>query len=116
MKTKDTFTNISPFINEKAISGTIGTVKTTRKMRSGDLFLEVSSSNQVTILAKLQKLAHLDVTVSPHGSLHFSRWVISPADLLNVSSEEILENLQDQKVCGVRRITIRRCLILSISS
>ncbi|GFQ95237.1 uncharacterized protein TNCT_443551 [Trichonephila clavata] len=77
-------------------------------MRSGDLFLEVSSSNQATILAKLQKLVHLDVNVSPHGSLNFSRGVISPADLLNVSSEEILENLQDQKVCGVRRITIRR--------
>ncbi|GFR29982.1 uncharacterized protein TNCT_601281 [Trichonephila clavata] len=92
----------------KAISGTVGTVKTIRKMRSGDLFLEVSSSNQATILAKLQKLAHLDVTVSPHGSLKFSRGVISPADLLNVSSEEILENLQDRKVCGVRRITIRR--------
>ncbi|GFR15945.1 putative RNA-directed DNA polymerase from transposon X-element [Trichonephila clavata] len=77
-------------------------------MRSGDLFLEVSSSNQATILAKLQKLAQLDVTVSPHGSLNFSLGVISPADFLNLSSEEILENLQDQKVCGVRRITIHR--------
>ncbi|GFQ92464.1 HTH_48 domain-containing protein [Trichonephila clavata] len=70
-----------------AISGTIGTVKTIRKMRSGNLFLEVSSSNQATILAKLQNLAHLDVTVSPHGSLNFSFGVISPADFLNVSSE-----------------------------
>ncbi|GFQ97618.1 hypothetical protein TNCT_101361 [Trichonephila clavata] len=77
-------------------------------MLSGDLFLEVSSSNQATILAKLQKLAHLDVTVSPHGSLNLSRGVISPADFLNMSFEEILENLRDQKVCGARRITIRR--------
>ncbi|GFQ98652.1 HTH_48 domain-containing protein [Trichonephila clavata] len=82
-----TFTNVSPFLIEKAISGTIGTVKTIRKMRSGNLFLEVSSSNQATILAKLQNLAHLDVTVSPHGSLNFSFGVISPADFLNGSSE-----------------------------
>ncbi|GFS93549.1 hypothetical protein TNCV_87211 [Trichonephila clavipes] len=27
---------------------------------------------------------------------------------LNVSNEEILENMRDQKVCAVRRITIRK--------
>ncbi|GFW06934.1 uncharacterized protein TNCV_1539131 [Trichonephila clavipes] len=78
-------------------------------MRSGDLFLEVSSSNQATALIKLQKLAHLDVTtVAPHSTLNFSRGVISPADFLNVSTEEIKENMKAQKVCDVRRITIRR--------
>ncbi|GFT64944.1 uncharacterized protein TNCV_3947121 [Trichonephila clavipes] len=77
-------------------------------MRSGDLFLEVSSSNQATALMKLQKLAHLDITVAPHSTLNFSRGVISPADFLNVSTEEIKENMKAQKVCDVRRITIRR--------
>ncbi|GFT51135.1 uncharacterized protein TNCV_4817351 [Trichonephila clavipes] len=77
-------------------------------MRSGDLFLEVSSSNQATALIKLQKLAHLDLTVAPHSTLNFSRGVISPADFLNVSTEEIKENMKAQKVCDVRRITIRR--------
>ncbi|GFY32001.1 uncharacterized protein TNCV_2621381 [Trichonephila clavipes] len=77
-------------------------------MRSGDLFLEVSSSNQATAFIKLQKLAHLDLTVAPHSTLNFSRGVISPADFLNVSTEEIKENMKAQKVCDVRRITIRR--------
>ncbi|GFU46496.1 uncharacterized protein TNCV_413841 [Trichonephila clavipes] len=77
-------------------------------MRSGDLFLEVSSSNQATALIKLRKLAHLDLTVAPHSTLNFSRGVISPADFLNVSTEEIKENMKAQKVCDVRRITIRR--------
>ncbi|GFT76628.1 uncharacterized protein TNCV_3646411 [Trichonephila clavipes] len=57
---------------------------------------------------KLRKLAHLDVTVAPHSTLNFSRGVISPADFLNVSTEEIKENMQAQNVCDVRRITIRR--------
>ncbi|GFV61036.1 putative RNA-directed DNA polymerase from transposon X-element [Trichonephila clavipes] len=48
-----------------------------------------------------------DITVVPHNSFHFSRRLISAADLLNVSTEEILENMLDQKVCGVRRNTIR---------
>ncbi|GFT80756.1 uncharacterized protein TNCV_4008741 [Trichonephila clavipes] len=77
-------------------------------MRSGDLFFEVSSSNQATALIKLQKLAHLDITVAPHSNLNFSRGVISPADFLNVSTEEIKENMKAQKVCDVKRITIRR--------
>ncbi|GFX33637.1 putative RNA-directed DNA polymerase from transposon X-element [Trichonephila clavipes] len=108
LKTPATFTNVSPFLIEKAITGAIGEVKSIRKMRSGDLFLEVSSSNQATALIKLQKLAHLELTVAPHSNLNFSRGVISPADFLNVSTEEIKENMKAQKVCDVRRITIRR--------
>ncbi|GFX22716.1 uncharacterized protein TNCV_2994491 [Trichonephila clavipes] len=103
MKTKETFTNVSPILIEKAVSSTVATVKTIRKIRSVDSLLETG-----IILANLHKLAHLDVTVAPHGSLNFLRGVISPADFLNVPSEEILENLRPQKACGVRRITIRR--------
>ncbi|GFT56827.1 hypothetical protein TNCV_1269001 [Trichonephila clavipes] len=55
IKTQETFTNISPFLIEKAISGTVGNVKLIRKMRSGDLFLEVSSSTQAKSLANLKK-------------------------------------------------------------
>ncbi|GFV77803.1 hypothetical protein TNCV_4673971 [Trichonephila clavipes] len=73
IKTQETFTNISPFLIEKAISGTVGNVKLIRKMRSGDLFLEVSSSTQAKSLANLKKLAHLDVHVVAHGSLNSSR-------------------------------------------
>ncbi|GFW55880.1 uncharacterized protein TNCV_4390231 [Trichonephila clavipes] len=108
LKTPGTFSTVSPFLIEKAITGAIGEVKSIRKMRSGDLFLEVSSSNQATALIKLQKLAHLELTVAPHTNLNFSRGVISPADFLNVSTEEIKENMKAQKVCDVRRITIRR--------
>ncbi|GFT75969.1 uncharacterized protein TNCV_1254961 [Trichonephila clavipes] len=107
IKTPDIFTNVSPFLIEKAITGSIGEVKSIRKMRSGDLFLELSSSNQATALIKLQKLAYLDITVAPHSNLNFSRDVILPADFLNVPTEEIKENMKAQKVCDGRRITIR---------
>ncbi|GFW07813.1 uncharacterized protein TNCV_3919461 [Trichonephila clavipes] len=108
VKTPDTFSNVSPFLIEKAFTSSIGEVKSIRKMRSGDLFLEASSAKQATALIHLRKLAHLDVTFSPHTTLNFSRGVISPADFLNVSTEEIKENMQAQNVCDVRRITIRR--------
>ncbi|GFV06697.1 uncharacterized protein TNCV_2950191 [Trichonephila clavipes] len=68
MKTPTTFTNVSPILIEKAITGSIGEVKSVRKMRSGDLFLEVSPTKQVTALIKHQKLAHLDIKVAPHNA------------------------------------------------
>ncbi|GFX24537.1 uncharacterized protein TNCV_1584931 [Trichonephila clavipes] len=71
VKTPDTFTNVSPFLIEKAFTSSIGEVKSIRKMRSGDLFLEASSAKQATALINLQKLAHLDVTVAPHTTLNF---------------------------------------------
>ncbi|GFS83425.1 uncharacterized protein TNCV_1059851 [Trichonephila clavipes] len=108
LKTPNTFSTVSPFLIEKAITSSIGPVKTIRKMRSGDLFLEVASAKQSSALRTLRKMAHIDITFVPHNTLNYSRGVISAADLLNVSTEEIKENMVDQKVCEVRRITIRR--------
>ncbi|GFV06951.1 uncharacterized protein TNCV_2917111 [Trichonephila clavipes] len=71
IKTPETFSTVSPFLIEKAFTSSIGEVKTIRKMRSGDLFLEASSAKQATALINLQKLAHLDVTVAPHATLNF---------------------------------------------
>ncbi|GFW07847.1 uncharacterized protein TNCV_3919801 [Trichonephila clavipes] len=107
LKTQNTFSTVSPFLIEKAITSNIGPVKTIRKMRSGDLFLEVASAKQSYALRTLRSMAHVDITVVPHNTLNYSRGVISAADLLNVSTEEIKENMVDQKVCDVRRITIR---------
>ncbi|GFU28331.1 uncharacterized protein TNCV_99941 [Trichonephila clavipes] len=106
LKTPNTFSAVSPFLIEKAITSSIGPVKTIRKMRSGDLFLEVASAKQSSALRTLRKMAHLDVTIVPHNTLNYSRGVISAADLLNVSTEEIKENMVDQKAaylhCPVR--------------
>ncbi|GFW67631.1 uncharacterized protein TNCV_3393021 [Trichonephila clavipes] len=108
LKTQNTFSTVSPFLIEKAITSSIGPVKTIRKMRSGDLFLEVASAKQSSALRTLRSMAHIDITVVPHNTFNYSRGVISAADLLNVSTEEIKKNMVDQKVCDVRRITIRR--------
>ncbi|GFX25540.1 uncharacterized protein TNCV_1408061 [Trichonephila clavipes] len=109
MSTTDTFSNVSPFfLIHKGITACVGDVKTIRKLRSGDLFIEVTSSKQALALASLQKLAHFDIQVKRHATLNYSRGVISAADLYNVTEEEILENMAEQNVSQVRRITIRR--------
>ncbi|GFY31929.1 uncharacterized protein TNCV_2620661 [Trichonephila clavipes] len=108
MSKTDTFSNVSPFLIHKGITACVGDVKTIRKMRSGDLFIEVTSSKQALALASLKQLAHFDIQVKQHATLNYSRGVISAADLYNVTEEEILENMAEQNVSQVRRITIRR--------
>ncbi|GFY21427.1 putative RNA-directed DNA polymerase from transposon X-element [Trichonephila clavipes] len=104
----DTFSSVSPFLIQKGLSATVGSIKAVIKMRSGDLLVEVSTTKQAEQLLALQLLANIPITVLPHANLNSSRGVISESDLYNVPEQEILEGLQDQKVCAVRRITIRR--------
>ncbi|GBN19635.1 hypothetical protein AVEN_6789-1 [Araneus ventricosus] len=85
-----------------------GDVKSTKKLRSGDLLVEVESPKQAKDITKLKSLSTIPVTVKPHGTLNSSKGVISCGELLNESEEKITEELKSQGVIHVRRITIRR--------
>ncbi|GBL75179.1 hypothetical protein AVEN_194425-1 [Araneus ventricosus] len=104
----ETFHTVSPFLVEKAITATVGDVKSTKKLRSGDLLVEVQSRKQSEQIVKLKTFSNIPVTVSPHASLNYSKGVITCGELLNVPTEEILKELQGQGVSHVRRISIRR--------
>ncbi|GBN27481.1 hypothetical protein AVEN_67545-1 [Araneus ventricosus] len=104
----DSFHSVSPFLVEKAITGSIGDVKSTKKLRSGDLLVEVQSRKQSEQILKLKKISTIPITVTPHASLNSSKGVITCGELLNVPTEEILNELQGQGVSHVRRISIRR--------
>ncbi|GBN39926.1 hypothetical protein AVEN_21761-1 [Araneus ventricosus] len=104
----ETFHGVSPFLVEKAITGSVDDVKATKKLRSGDLLVEVESPKQAKEISKLKSLSTIPVTVKPHATLNSSKGVISCGELLNVSEEKIIEELKSQGVIHVRRITIRR--------
>ncbi|GBN33073.1 hypothetical protein AVEN_7611-1 [Araneus ventricosus] len=104
----ETFHGVSPFLVEKAITGNVGNVKSTKKLRSGDLLVEVESSKQAKEITKLNLLSTIPVTVKPHATLNSSKGVISCGELLNESEEKVTEELKSQGVTQVRRITIRR--------
>ncbi|GBL75178.1 hypothetical protein AVEN_194424-1 [Araneus ventricosus] len=107
-ESKESFHGVSPFLVEKAISGNIGEVKSTKKLRSGDLLVEVGSFKQAKEIVNLKSLSTIPIQVSPHRTLNSCKGVISCGELLNVPVEEITEKLQSQGVGHVRRITIRR--------
>ncbi|GBN44824.1 hypothetical protein AVEN_133516-1 [Araneus ventricosus] len=102
----ENFHTVSPFLVEKAISGSVGVVKSIRNLRSGDLLIEVSSRKQANQIMKLKALSTIPVSVSPHRSLNSSKGVISSGELFNDETDVILNELSSQGVTEVRRITI----------
>ena len=79
-----------------------------RKLKSGDLLVEVSSANQSHKLSKCSTIGSFSVSVEPHKTLNTCRGVISATDLIHSTKEELLDNLKSQNVVDVRRITVRK--------
>ncbi|GBN19480.1 hypothetical protein AVEN_71942-1 [Araneus ventricosus] len=104
----ENFHIVSPFLVEEAISRSVGVVKSIRKLRPGDLLIEVSSRKQANQIMKLKALSKIPVSVSPHRSLNFSKGVISSGELFNDETDVILNKLSSQGVTEVRRITIKK--------
>ncbi len=99
---------LSPFAISKGIEGLIGTAKDIKRLRSGDVLVEVNRSSQAEILLKADKLALVPIKVSPHRSLNSSRGVIRCPDIKSCLDEEILEGLSSQNVTHIHRILITR--------
>ncbi|GBO00704.1 hypothetical protein AVEN_14112-1 [Araneus ventricosus] len=104
----ENFTNVSPFLVEMAIIGSVGIVTSTKLMRSGDLLVEVASRKQAQQILKLNSLSNIAISVQPLVTLNTSKGVITCGRLLNLSNEEITQELGGQGFKDVRRINIRR--------
>ncbi|GFX46056.1 putative RNA-directed DNA polymerase from transposon X-element [Trichonephila clavipes] len=107
LKTRTPFPPYHLFLSRRRSRVALGRSRQFARCAPGTCY-SVASAKQSSALRTLRKMAHIDITVVPHNTLNYSRGVISAADLLNVSTEEIKENMVDQMVCEVRRITIRR--------
>ncbi|MEW8548145.1 MAG: hypothetical protein AB2693_31970 [Candidatus Thiodiazotropha sp.] len=100
--------DLSPFVIEKCFLSIAGHLKTIKKLKSGDLLLEVDRHQQVENLLKTTKIFDLKVKISLHNTLNSSKGVIRCPELRPCSDKDILENLKDQGVIGVRNISVRR--------
>ncbi|GBN89331.1 hypothetical protein AVEN_63607-1 [Araneus ventricosus] len=82
--------------------------KSTRKLRSGDLLIEVATRKQAQQIVQLKSLDTIPVNVTAHATLNSSKGVISCGELLNVPVEEICKGFQSQGITHVHRIKIKR--------
>jgi len=98
----------SPFLIQKGLLGIGGSPKTVKKLRSGDILIEVTSQVQAKSFLSAKIIGNIPITIKEHATLNSSRGVISESDLLNCSEDEIKTELTDQGVISVKRITIKR--------
>jgi hypothetical protein len=106
IKVKDgSFDKVSPFLIHKSLTAVIGDAKSVKKLRSGELLVEVTNNVQSLEIAKAKSLGNIPIEVSAHKTLNVSKGVISESDLICASENEILQNLKDQMVSGVSHKT-----------
>ncbi|GFV17016.1 RNA-directed DNA polymerase from mobile element jockey [Trichonephila clavipes] len=88
----------SPFTIYKALKGIGGEPKSIKRLRSGDLLVETSSSTQTKSFLLAKTFLDSPVNIIPRKSLNTYRGVISEPYLLTTSEAEILEGFSNQGV------------------
>ncbi|GBO01131.1 hypothetical protein AVEN_163645-1 [Araneus ventricosus] len=101
----NTFHTVSPFLVQKLLTSCIVELQNVKKLRSGDLLVQVDSK-QASVICKLTILGTFPVETSFHKTLNVSRGVLSNPDFIHVTEAEFLEELRDQNVCAARCINI----------
>ena len=105
---------LSPFAVNKAIVAVLGSDPCNmKKLRNGDILVELDKENQSSKLLKTTKLNltmdHvIPITVSPHYNLNTKKGVIRCPDIKDCSDEEILDGLKDEGVIKLDRILVFR--------
>ena len=101
-------TKLSPFAIQKGLQGLAGVPKDVKRLRGGQVLVEVDKKSYSDNLLRSTKLVDCPIRVSAHRSLNQARGVMRCPDLRDCSLEEILENLQAQQVTDVKRISVTR--------
>ena len=87
--------DLSPFTIEKCIQSIAGCPKSIKKLKPGDLLLEVQKKSHVENLLSTKKLFDLNVKISLHNTLNSCKGVIRCQDFAPCTDDEILENLEE---------------------
>ncbi|GFT57516.1 putative RNA-directed DNA polymerase from transposon X-element [Trichonephila clavipes] len=95
----------SPPLVSKAVQGSAGSVKSIKKLPSGDLLIETATQAQSINLLQCTNLSNIPITATPHKTLNSSKGVIYCPDLIPLPDSEIEEELASQGVEAVKRIT-----------
>ena len=100
--------SLSPFAVEKGILALAGEPKSVKRLRSGDLLVEVTRKSHSDLLLKSKQLALVPITVSAHRALNSKRGVLRCRELSAMTEDEIQQALSDQHVSEIKRISVTR--------
>ena len=99
---ESTASRLHPFLVGKVLQSTIGKPEA-KRLRSGELLVEVSSKRHSDALLKVTRIAEVEVDVFPHPFMNSSRGVIRDETLSQLTEEELIQNLKSQGVSNVKR-------------
>ena len=83
-------------------------MKSIKRLRDGSFFVECGKRAQAQNLLQTNRFVDRSVKVSVHETLNSSRGVIRCRDLADMSEVEIRDELKDQDVIGVNRVTLKK--------
>ena len=104
---------VSAFALHKGIIGMAGKPREVKRLRSGDLLVQVVQKSHSDNLLRCTNLANIPVSVSAHKSLNSVKGVIRDYEVIISEEEEMLRELSAQGVTEVRKIRVRRDGVLS---
>ena len=94
--------NLSLFAIQKGFQAVARTPKCIKRLRDGSFLVEAQN------LLQTKRFVDRPVRVSVHKTLNSSRGVIRCRDLADMSEVEIRDELKDQGVVGVNRVTLNK--------
>ena len=96
---RNSFTSCLFFSIQKGIESLAGEPKSIKRLRSGDLLIEVPRGSHSTNLQKATELVGKPIKVTQHRTLNTSKGVIRTPKLRNTTNEEVIVNsgLLEQK-------------------
>lgn len=78
------------------------------KLKDGTLLVLTKNKQAAEIIIKAKTLANVDIIVAEHEFLNYTKGIIFSNDLVNVSSDELLEEFKAQHVVEIYRIQKRK--------
>ena len=99
-------TKLSPVAIDKGFQALIsGRLRSIKRLRNGTFLVECDTKKQSDLLLKSQKLVDRPMIVSIHPTLNSSRGVIRCRELAGMSETDIRDELSEQGVILVERIS-----------
>ena len=95
---------VSPFSIQKHLQSNIGDGIKTKRLRTGDLLVEVASANQAEQIRKNVRIHTVKTTSEPHRTLNFRRGVVRCPDLKGMADDSLQREWASQGISEVKRI------------
>ena len=101
-------TRLSPFAILKGIQALAGNPVSVKKLRSGNILVEVSKRSHSTNLLQAKFFVNLPLNIAIHNTLNSSKGVIRCRDLLDCEETEIVNELYHQGVTEAKSIILTK--------